>query len=80
VASSEYQAETVSSDQTEDKMNSIRKPRFNFTKSISPTPMTSAEWESCEDVLARMVARSIAVDQGWLKVEENKRKGSDYNV
>jgi len=54
--------------------------RFAFTKSIFETPMTAAEWEATETLLAKMVARSIAVDQGWLKVEENKRKGSDYNV
>lgn len=41
-----------------------RKPktRIKFTKQVSPTPMTQAEWESAEDLLARMVARAIAME------------------
>lgn len=36
--------------------------RFSFTKTLSPTPMTIAEWEASEDLLARMVARAIAME------------------
>jgi len=46
--------------------------RFKFTKSISSTMMIPADLEATEDLLARMVARAIAVDQGWLKVEVEK--------
>ncbi len=36
--------------------------RFTITKSISPTPMTQAEWEASEELLARLVARAIMAD------------------
>ena len=34
--------------------------RFTFTKTISETPMSQADWEASEDTLARMDARAIA--------------------
>jgi len=49
-----------------------RNTRFTFTKTISETPMSGHDLETAEDLLARMVARAIAVDQGWLKVEVEK--------
>jgi len=36
------------------------KQRFTFTTRYSLTPMTPADWEACEDLLAHMVARAIA--------------------
>ncbi len=36
--------------------------RFKVVVKFSPTPMTQAEWEASEDLLARMVARMIAAD------------------
>ena len=36
--------------------------KFTFTKTISPTPMTQAEWEACEELLAEFIARTIAAD------------------
>ena len=36
--------------------------RFTFTNTISPTPMTKAEWEACEELLAEFIARTIAAD------------------
>lgn len=33
--------------------------RLKFTISISPAPMTQAEWEIAENLLAKMVARAI---------------------
>jgi hypothetical protein len=35
---------------------------FAVTIKHSPTPMTQAEWEASEDLLATMVARAIAAD------------------
>jgi hypothetical protein len=39
-----------------------RKSKFAITVKYFPTPMTRAEWEASEDLLARMVARAIWVD------------------
>jgi hypothetical protein len=39
-----------------------QKAKFTVTKSLSDTPMTQAEWEACEDLLAKMVARAIAAE------------------
>ena len=36
--------------------------KFTFTNTISPTPMTKAEWEVSEDLLAEMIARAIAAE------------------
>mgnify|MGYP001153993790 CR=1 FL=1 len=36
--------------------------KFTITKRISPTPMTQAEWEASEELLAEMIARAIAAD------------------
>ncbi|MCX6645111.1 MAG: hypothetical protein NTY09_01945 [bacterium] len=38
------------------------KSKFTFTTSISETPMTKTEWEACEDLLAKLVAKAIATD------------------
>lgn len=38
------------------------KSRITFNKTISPTPMAQTEWEASEDLLARMVARAIAME------------------
>lgn len=38
------------------------KSRITFTESTSTTPMTADEWEACEDMLARMIARAIAAE------------------
>ena len=36
--------------------------RFTITKRISPTPMTQAEWEASEELLAEFIARTIAAE------------------
>jgi len=53
------------------------KPKFTFTKSLTTKPMSPAEWETCEDLLAKLVARAIAVDVGWLNVGGTKKLGTD---
>jgi len=55
-------------------MTAVSKTKITFTKRISDTPMSSGDWEASEDLLARMVARAIAFDLGWLKTEEIQNK------
>jgi len=56
------------------------KSRFTVTINYSPVPMTQAEWEASEDLLAKMVARAIAAEQGWLKTNEDRTEGDDQNA
>jgi hypothetical protein len=56
------------------------KPEFKFIIRISETPMTQAEFEAAEDLLARMIARAIAAEQGWLKTDDNQTKGDDSDA
>jgi len=37
--------------------------RFTFTKTVSDTPMPPSDWEACEDLLAKLVARCIWAEQ-----------------
>jgi hypothetical protein len=48
--------------------------RFTFTKSISPIPMTQAEWEASEELLAEFIARAYAAEHPELF---GKDKSSD---
>jgi hypothetical protein len=49
-----------------------KKNRFTFIRTISPIPMTHAEWEASEDLLAELVARAIAADHPeWFGEGEN---------
>jgi hypothetical protein len=43
-------------------MRDKSKERFTITKRISPIPMTQAEWEACEELLAELIARAIVAD------------------
>jgi hypothetical protein len=38
------------------------KQKFTFTNTISPIPMTQAEWEASEELLAELIARAIVAD------------------
>ena len=58
--------------------------RLKIHSSISPAPMTQAEWEAAEDLLAKMIAKGVLTDhpKGFgkgetLKEEIRKEKEED---
>lgn len=47
--------------------------RISFTTQIDSEPITIADWESAEDLLADMVARAIAAEHPeWFGIESKK--------
>ncbi len=48
-----------------------KKGRFTFISEISSTPMTEAEYEHAESLLAKMIARAYAADHPELFQPQN---------
>lgn len=57
-------------------MTRSSKSQITFIRNISDIPMTQAEYESTEDLLARLVARAIAIDEGLI-AGNGSTKGDD---
>ena len=51
--------------------------RISFTKQVSETPMPQKDWQSCEDLLAKLVARSIIAEQSETEGQEAELNPTD---